>query len=269
MNAGAGLSGGIGAEIAAKIFPDTPLTRIIGSLIGSAGHGFATQEFTNRGALAREMLADVDNEDLAKAIAKQKEARHMKLPIDLSQAMDAPSNIDVYRNTLANTAQGKKVAAMLRQQPADINVAVEDFMHRLPGDLVTKHQSANAFQDNATKVIDKLYETNTANWPKEFNRVAQVTGTHIPESYLKQAYDQIIEKAKEYSTKDEKHQQLVALAERLKDNGQWITDGVKLHNTLRDMKASFKLQGIGNRSVNTETEKYISSTIKNLKDGLS
>ena len=76
--------------------------------MGSGLHGFATQEFTNRGTLAREMLADVDNEDLAKAIAKQKEARDMKLPIDLGQAMDAPSNIDVYRNTLANTAQGKK-----------------------------------------------------------------------------------------------------------------------------------------------------------------
>lgn len=266
LNAGAGLSGGVGAEAAAKVFGDSPLTRILGSLLGSGVHGFATQEFTNRGKLAREMLDDVDNEDLSKALAKQREARDMKLPIDLSQAMDAPSNIDVYRNTLANMPQGKKVAAMLRQQPADINVAAEDFMHRLPGNLVTKHQSANAFQDNFTAAIGKHYDINTENWPKEFNRVAQITGTHIPENYLKQAYDNIINKAKEFAAKDEKHQQLIALAERLKDNGEWITDGVKLHNTLRDMKSGFKLQGIGNRSVSTETEKYISSVIKDLKD---
>lgn len=266
LNAGAGLSGGIGAETAAKVFGDNPLSRIAGSLLGSGLHGFATQGFTNRGALAREMLADVDNEDLAKAIAKQKEARDMKLPIDLSQAMDAPSNIDVYRNTLANTAQGKKVAAMLRQQPADINVAVEDFMHRLPGDLVTKHQSANAFQDNATDIIGNLYRQNTDNWPKNFNAVAQVTGTHLPESYLKQAHDQIINKAKEYASATEKHQQLLALAERLKDNGNWITDGVKLHDNLRDFKSTFKRQGIGNRSVSSETDKYIGGIIKDLKN---
>ena len=178
LNAGAGLSGGVGAEVAAKVFGDNPLTRILGSLVGSGAHGFATQEFTNRGTLAREMLSDVDNEDLVRALAKQREARDMKLPIDLSQAMDAPSNIDVYRNTLANTAQGKEVAKPLRQQPADINVAVEDFMHRLPGNLVTKHQSANAFQDNATDIIGNLYRQNTTNWPKNFNAVAQTTGTH-------------------------------------------------------------------------------------------
>lgn len=265
LNAGAGLSGGVGAEVAAKVFGDNPLTRIIGSLLGSAGHGFVTQEFTNRGALAREMLADVDNEDLAKAIAKQKEARDMKLPIDLSQAMDAPSNIDVYRNTLANTAQGKKVAAMLRQQPADINVAVEDFMHRLPGNLVTKHQSANAFQDNATDIIGNAYKQNTQNWRNTYESAAKTLGTDIPEDSLKQAYDQIITEAKKYSSKDELHQKLVELAERLKDNGQWITDGRKLNDTLRDMKDSFSVQTIGNRGVSTNTGKYISKVINDLK----
>lgn len=265
LNAGAGLSGGVGAEIAAKVFGDNPLTRILGSLLGSGVHGFATQEFTNRGTLAREMLDDVKPEELSAAMLKQRQAAKEGIPIDLSQAMDSPSNIDVYRNTLANTAQGKNVAKILRDQPAQVNVAAEDFMHRLPGDLVTKHQSANAFQDNATDIIGNAYKQNTQNWRNTYETAAKTLGTDIPETSLKQAYDQIITEAKKYSSKDELHQKLVELAERLKDNGQWITDGRKLNDTLRDMKDSFSMQTIGNRSVSTNTGKYISKVINDLK----
>jgi len=265
LNAGAGLSGGIGAETAAKVFGDNPLSRIAGSLLGSGLHGFATQEFTNRGALAREMLDDVKPEDLSTAMLKQREAAKAGIPIDLSQAMDSPSNIDVYRNTLANTAQGKNVAKILRDQPAQVNMAAEDFMHRLPGDLVTKHQSANAFQDNMTDIIGGLYKQNSQNWRTTHDAAAKVFGTDIPEASLKQAYDQIITEAKKYSSKDELHQKLVELAERLKDNGRWITDGRKLNDTLRDMKDSFSMQTIGNRGVSTNTGKYISKVINDLK----
>ena len=87
----------------------------------------------------------------------------------------------------------------------------------------------------------------------------------LPEASLKQAYDQIITEAKKYSSKDELHQKLVELAERLKDNGQWITDGRKLNDTLRDMKDSFSMQTIGNRGVSTNTGKYISRVIADLK----
>ena len=96
-------------------------------------------------------------------------------------------------------------------------------MHRLPGDLVTKHQSANAFQDNATDIISNAYKQNTQNWRNTYENAAKTLGTDIPEDSLKQAYDQIITEAKKYSSKDELHQKLVELAERLKDNGQWIT----------------------------------------------
>ena len=265
LNAGAGLSGGVGAEVAAKVFGDNPLTRILGSLLGSGVHGFATQEFTNRGTLAREMLDDVKPEELSAAMLKQRQAAKEGIPIDLSQAMDSPSNIDVYRNTLANTAQGKNVAKILRDQPAQVNVAAEDFMHRLPGNLVTKHQSANAFQDNATDIIGNAYKQNTQNWRNTYENAAKTLGTDIPEDPLKQAYDQIITEAKKYSSKDELHQKLVELADRLKDNGQWITDGRKLNDTLRDMKDRFSMQTIGNRSVSTNTGKYISKVINDLK----
>ena len=265
LNAGAGLFGGVGAEAAARVFGDTPLTRILGSLLGSGVHGFITQEFTNRGALAREMLDDVKPEELSAAVLKQRQAAKEGIPIDLSQAMDSPSNIDVYRNTLANVAQGKNVAKVLRDQPAQVNVAAEDFMHRLPGNLVTKHQSANAFQDNMTDIIGGLYKQNSQNWRTTYDAAAKALGTDIPESNLKQAYDQIIAEAKNYPSQTELHKKLLELAGRLKDNGRWLTDGEKLNKNLLDFKDSFTAQTIGNRSVTVNTGKYLNKVIADLK----
>lgn len=133
---GVGTAAGLGAEGAAAAFGDNALTRTLGGLTGGLAGGLASAAKTNRGALAREALDGVQENNLLEALYRMEAAQKAGVPINLSQAMPRASNIDAYVEALATSRHGKNVIDQLREQPAQIARAGQRAVRRLPGEVL-------------------------------------------------------------------------------------------------------------------------------------
>lgn len=288
QNAKIGLGAGLGAETAASALGDNPLSRIIGSLAGGGLTGLATMEKTNVNRLAREVLDDVDPTDLAKAVKAQKNANEVGIPINLSQAMDQPSNIDTYIKTLASSPQGKNTVKLLREQPTIIANKMEDTLAAAPGVQLTPRVVSNESQEAATKVIESLSRQRTNLWEETFGnsvkaRVAEVIkenpgiskkaaisqATHVPAEVVNGVREMVLKKAATYPSQTIEHKLLNKLANRLVDKGNLITSAPSLHRTLKSMSSELKQQNIGNKSLSTDAHKFIGGEIQEVRSNLA
>lgn len=267
-NAKVGLGAGLGAETAVQALGDNPVSRIIGALLGGGVTGLATAERNNRPALAREVLADVEPDDLANAMATQAKFKAEGLPMNLSQAMDKPSNIDTYVNTLANLEQGKNTVKTLRAQPGIVQKAMEQQLINLPGTQRAPHIMANNAQDAATAVFKNLNEEKKNIWQGIFAKVNPSAMQEIPEDVMMKAVQTLRTEAKRYSPKDGKFKLLQELQDRLFDGEKFITNPEQLYQTLRDFKSTLKRENLASRNLSTESGKYVASLIGDMRKGL-
>ena len=159
---------GVGAEIAADALGDNAVSRMIGGLAGGGLTGLATNPLTNRGALSREVLADVRPEDLEIARARMIAAEMEGRPITLAQAMPRASNIDTAVDTLANSRQGVRTTNILRNQPQVVAFGAEEAVQRLPGTVISRQQAANQAQE----VMSDLISTGIDNAGKAWRAIA-------------------------------------------------------------------------------------------------
>lgn len=297
QNAKIGLGAGLGAEGAVAGFGDNPLTRIIGSLAGGGLTGLATMEKTNVPRLAREVLEDVDPTDLSKAAATQRAAAKEGLKLNLSQAMDQPSNIDTYIATLASSPYGKETVKTLREQPTAIANKMEDVLAASPGQQLTPRVVSNESQEAATKVIDSLSKQRTKLWedtfensvnnlkkdliedsikqnvvtgaPKLSAKAAARQATTVPLEVVTAVHKMVAKKAESYPTQTIEHKLLSQLAGRLKEGDEFITHAPALHRTLKSMSSELKQQNIGNKSLSTDAHKFIGGQIQEVRSNLA
>ncbi len=107
----------------------------------------------NAATLARETLDGVDPANLDVGVQRMTAAAAGGVPINLSQAMMAPSNIDDMVNFLAQNPAGKETATQLRAQPNLLNIRAGMAKGALPGKVTSPQDVANRVQEGATGAI--------------------------------------------------------------------------------------------------------------------
>lgn len=155
-----GLAAGIGAEVGGHV-SDSPLTRLLGGLVGGGLASVAGMPKTSRGDLARETLRDATPEDLTAATKFMRQVQQdypSTSGINLSQAMPEGSNVDSMLNRLANSRYGTNVSAQLRAQPKQASAEVEKELTKLPGTIRPWQDLANNAQEAATGTIKAGYK---------------------------------------------------------------------------------------------------------------
>jgi hypothetical protein len=273
-NALTGFSGGIGAETFANTLGDNPINRILGSLVGSGIHGLATKDYLNRGVLAKEMLSDVKNDDLATAIKNQRDDIERGIPTTLSQAMPTTSNIDTYADALANSPQGVNIAKILRDQPYKIKQAAETELAKLPGQQLGPHTIANNAQEAATTVLSTADKIPGKVWTDTFNEAAKTAGTHVPEDTIKTVVKDLVAKRDTYAQATSEYKALNQLIGRFAEvnkatkQPEFLTDASKLHRSLKDFKSSLSKENLANKGMSTSVDKFIGKTIKEVQSKL-
>lgn len=196
-----GTGAGVGAEGAAKLFGDNALVRLLGGLAGGGATGLLSAAKTNRTKLAQEALSDVKPQDLKLAVQRMQQAEAAGIPINLSQAMPRASNIDAYVNTLANSKHGKQITEMLRNQPQQIGLGVEDQMHNLPGSIRAPQVLANEAQEVASEAIKQKMQLATKEW-----MAAAPKGATIPEAGMKYFDEMLDAMSQRYAKSTSEHQ---------------------------------------------------------------
>jgi hypothetical protein len=165
-----GLGAAAGSEVAGEATNHNPAATIIGGVLGGGVTGVAAHVRGNAPALAREALRDTKPQDLAKAKQAMVEAQAAGVPINLSQAMPNPSNIDTIVNTLANSRYGSKVTKQLRDQPDQVAFGMENQLLNLPGDVRAPQIVANNAQEVATQVINNAKKGRSQAWQATFDK---------------------------------------------------------------------------------------------------
>lgn len=166
-----GGSAGLGAEVGSQLSGGNPIAGLAGGLLGGVGMGAVTSMRKNSQTLAREALEGVDPRDLERARINQIRGKKAGVPLNLSQAMEKPSNIDTIVEALANSRNGKKVTQQLRDQPKQVGVEIEGQMLKLPGVVRAPQTVANNAQEVATKVIGGATKGRTELWSSTFTKV--------------------------------------------------------------------------------------------------
>lgn len=250
VNATIGASAGVGGETAAKVFGDNPVSRIAGSILGGGIAGIKTATKGNEASLAREALEDFQGnsgrQELARAMSNMKEAREAGIPINLSQALDRPSNVDAYTNALAQSAQGKNTANLLRAQPERIQDEAKRIIDKLPGTIQDNLTTASVAKDAAKARFQQLGDENSEVWKQaleksKLNAPTTATGDEIVDTLNK-----ITTLQKDYTPRDTEHRMLKELHDRLFNDGNVLTDPEKIHRTIRGFKAD--MDGETNKS---------------------
>ncbi len=170
-----GAMAGAGGEAGSRLTDGSKAGEIIGTLAGGLGGGLALAPKTTRAALARETLEGVDPAALNRAQAFMTAAEKQDIKVNLSQAMDQPSNIDAMVNQLANSKHGVNITRQLRLQPRDVSFGVENELSILPGTARQPQVVANNAQKGADAAIRSGYDQASKAW-----QAAAPEGSTIP-----------------------------------------------------------------------------------------
>jgi len=159
-----GGASGLGAEVGNQLSGNNPLAAIGGGILGGGLTGLATSLKGNAPALARETLEGVSPQQLQQAQGNMQQAQAAGIPINLSQAMQRPSNIDSMVQALANSRYGKNVTQQLNNQPDQVAIGMEEGLRQLPGQLRAPQVVANNAQETATRVIENAKSARGQAW---------------------------------------------------------------------------------------------------------
>jgi len=297
-----GLSAAGGSELANAASGGNKAAAIAGGLAGGGVAGIAANLKGNTKSLAREALYDVNPKDLDIAQESMRAAQQAGVPVNLSQAMPKPSNIDALVNTLANARQGKKIIKQLRDQPRQVEFGMENELQNLPGSVRAPQIVANNLQEAATGVIDSAKRTRGDAWKQEYNagmeRLKQQAGDALenvpktsaivdesgapirtsttvpaaarvqalPESAVAEAHGKLKAMAAERPNTG-LGTMLDDLADRLKAKDGFITDAEQLNGVMKDVTARLKSPDLATKGVDAGGAKFLANTINDLREG--
>jgi hypothetical protein len=266
---GTGVAAGLGAEGAAAAFSDNALTRVGGGLAGGLLGGIATAAKTNRGALAREALEGVQEDDLLEAMMRMEQARRAGVPINLSQAMPKASNVDAYVEALATSRHGKDTIGQLRAQPDQILQAGQRAVGRLPGEVLPMRVLANEGQEAATATIEQAKRQRTKAWEAMYGKEAAKLGPSggtVPAQAVSDVYKKLTDLA-DAVPNTPKAQMILGLRDKLILNDQdgFILDGLQLNEILKAEAAGLKPINLATRGIDAGTAKYMHSIINDVR----
>lgn len=167
---GSGMSSGIGGEVGERVggAPGQLIGSLAGGIAGGAGTSRALSAAPTVQALVREATAGLPEGALAKAQAFQKEAGAQGVKLDLVQALEGvgvpATNLATIRNVLANSKHGKQVQELLTGQPAQLEVAADLAVGRMPGRVQDADVVANNLTEAATKRIQGEKDNRAKLW---------------------------------------------------------------------------------------------------------
>ncbi|MEN6537227.1 MAG: hypothetical protein ABFD89_26480 [Bryobacteraceae bacterium] len=271
-----GLASGGGAEIGSRLTGGNPLGAVAGGLTGGLLGGIATAAKTNRGALAREALEGVREDDLQTALQRMEAARQAGIPVNLSQAMPRDSNVDTYVDALASSRHGTKTAEMLRNQPAQVALGMEGQLADLPGQIRMPQVLANNAQEAATAAIEQAKRQRTTTWKEVFDRnLAKLAGNtpdqllasgQVPQKAVAGAYQKLTDLAATVPNTS-KQSMLLSLRDRLVNGDEgFITDAVQLNEILKDAAGQLKPINLATKGLDAGAAKWVGAQIGELRD---
>lgn len=154
------IGSGVGSELAANVFGDSTLTRLLGGLVGSFGTAATGARVRNTKELSTQAIQGIDEATLQKAQAFQAAQAAKNIQVDLAQALEAvgvpAGTLASIRNFLAENPNGRNVQSAQRAQPGQLSMEADQFAARLPGKNVGQAQSANDLQEAATAAINAV-----------------------------------------------------------------------------------------------------------------
>lgn len=179
-----GVAAGLGSQAAGDMpgVKDTKYeagARLLGGLAGGVGAGAIASQRRNAPELAAEVLRDAPKNELERAKALMVSARQVGVPLNASQAMRRPSNIDNAVEMLTKTKEGQVLTNQLRNQPSQTRVLAKELSSNLPGKVGSKQGIANATQQAATDALVTARKARTDQTQPLF----EMSG-NVPESVL-------------------------------------------------------------------------------------
>ncbi len=135
--------------------------RIAGGLAGGIGVGTLAAQKKNTGALAKEVLGDSNPLDLAAAVELMQKGRKAGVPLNASQAMPNPSNIDNAVAMLTKAREGQVLTDQLREQPRQTRVLAQRLAAAIPGNVRGNQVVANSTQEAATDALTAARQART------------------------------------------------------------------------------------------------------------
>lgn len=154
-----GVTSGLGAEAAGQVTSTSKnpegsrIARLLGGLAGGIAPGIASTFLPNKTNLAREIMQDVRPQDFQAALARMRGRQAEGTPINLSQAMKEPSNIDSATALMASVPQGRETTAMLRQQPKNFQLDFYREVAGLPGEQTSRQTLSNQAQEATSEIL--------------------------------------------------------------------------------------------------------------------
>lgn len=268
-----GASSGAGSEAAASLMGEGMAPRLAGGVLGGLAGGVATGLRTNKSAMAREAVEGLSPEDLAKAQANMRQAQAAGVPVNLSQAMERPSNVDSVVEALASNRYGTKTQAQLRAQPMQANMGLETEMAGLPGDVRTPQVAANNMQNVSTAALNQARQGRTAAWEAKRAATEQATfGAGKAPAVNPRAVEGVgyqlglMAEARPNSAVGE---QLRTLQSKLFDaDGVPLTDPRQINEVLKEAATKLKSPDLATKGIDAGQSKFLAQTINDIREDL-
>lgn len=148
-----GLAAGLGGQAGSDAMNGSKIGEFLGSLVGGVGAAAGGAARSNAPTIAAQALEGVDPVALQLAQQRQQAMAQRGLPVNLSQAMQRPSNIDDVIEALANSRFGDQTQKILRDQPEQLRMLSMLKRDQVPGTPSSSQDVANRAQDAATGAI--------------------------------------------------------------------------------------------------------------------
>lgn len=268
-----GGSAGAGSEGSAALFGDNAVSRILGGLVGGGAASLLSSPMTNQAQVARQALKDVDETDLRMAQGIMQEAAAKGTPLNLSQAMGRDSNIDKLVDVLANSKEGTRTVDMLRRQPAQVEGQMDQFLGRIPGQILPKSNMANQAQSGATNAIEAAKQQRTRLWEstlaKEQAKAARAGLPAEPGVADVQNLQAFFKNRAGTMPNTDQGAFLNNLAGKMVDDlGMPITDPKALNGILKEASSSLKMPNMNTPGIDAGASKNLANIINQGRDEL-
>lgn len=169
-----GLGSGVGSELLGRVDSSDPLWRVLGGILGQTLVGVGSVLLPSRKDIAEEVMSNVRPADLEQTVSKMEQARVDKLPINASQGMPRPSNLNSATELMASSRHGKNTSNILWDQPLALEEAVGTEIATLPGQTWDRQNLANRAQKAATELLDDVKKFRTAKVDADYKNVPKI-----------------------------------------------------------------------------------------------